>query len=178
MYGRISCCRAVVPVGLLLFILGFFISAPLAQAALININTAGTEELDTLDGIGPAYAQRIVDYRTANGPFLTIEEIQNVKGIGEVTFSKIKDSITVGSVTAPTDTGNSQTIPSAEETNPAPAVTTSLASAHFGSSELSNFAPDATLSAGAGRSRLGVAGGPMEFRAETDSSYTRGTSFR
>ena len=62
----------------------------------ININTALTEELDTLPGIGPAFAQRIVEYREANGPFKSIEEITNVSGIGDVTFQKIKDCITVG----------------------------------------------------------------------------------
>jgi len=54
-------------------------------------------ELDTLPRIGPAIAQRIVDYRTANGPFTTIEEIMNVSGIGPATFGQIKDLITVGS---------------------------------------------------------------------------------
>ena len=62
----------------------------------ININTALTEELDTLPGIGPAFAQRIVEYREANGPFKSIEEITNVSGIGDATFQKLKDCITVG----------------------------------------------------------------------------------
>jgi comEA protein len=61
----------------------------------ININTASASQLDTLSGIGPAYAGRIIDYRVANGGFKTIEEIQNVKGIGPKTFEKIKDNITV-----------------------------------------------------------------------------------
>lgn len=65
------------------------------QAALININTATPEELDELPGIGPAIAQRIVDYRTANGPFATIEEIKLVSGIGDKLFEKIKALITV-----------------------------------------------------------------------------------
>jgi competence protein ComEA len=63
--------------------------------ALININTAGLEQLRTLPGIGAAIAQGIVDYRNANGGFSSIEEIKNVSRIGEITFERIKDSITV-----------------------------------------------------------------------------------
>ena len=62
----------------------------------ININTATIEELDTLPGIGPGYAQRIIEYREVNGPFSSIEEIILVSGIGDATFEKIRDSITVG----------------------------------------------------------------------------------
>lgn len=62
---------------------------------LIRINTATLEELDSLPGIGPAIAQRIIDYRENNGGFKTIEEISEVSGIGEATFAKIKDLITV-----------------------------------------------------------------------------------
>ena len=62
---------------------------------LVNINTASTSELDTLPGIGPAYAQAIIDYRTANGPFVRPEDIQKVKGIGPKTFDKMKNRITI-----------------------------------------------------------------------------------
>lgn len=61
----------------------------------INLNTANLSQLDSLDGIGPTYAQRIIDYREANGPFNSIEQIKNVKGIGEKTFEKIKGDITI-----------------------------------------------------------------------------------
>ena len=61
----------------------------------ININTASAGELDALPGIGPTYAQRIIDYREANGGFNSIEEIENVKGIGPATFAKMKDRITI-----------------------------------------------------------------------------------
>jgi competence protein ComEA len=62
---------------------------------LININTAASAELQTLPGIGPALAQRIIDYREDNGAFTTIEEIMDVSGIGPATFERIKDMITV-----------------------------------------------------------------------------------
>ncbi|MBI2333749.1 MAG: ComEA family DNA-binding protein [Chloroflexi bacterium] len=61
---------------------------------LININTASLEELDSLPGIGPTIAQRIIDYRDENGPFQTIEDLMNVSGIGPSTFDQIKDLIT------------------------------------------------------------------------------------
>lgn len=66
-----------------------------ASAQLININTADLEELDELPDIGSVIAQRIVDYRNVNGPFMRIEEIMNVPGIGQGIFDKIKDMITV-----------------------------------------------------------------------------------
>jgi len=61
----------------------------------ININMASASELEALPGIGPVLAQRIVDYRQANGPFRTLEDIKDVKGIGDSTFKRIKDRITV-----------------------------------------------------------------------------------
>lgn len=65
------------------------------DSELININTASLEELDSLPGIGPTIAQRIIDYRDENGPFSVIEDILNVSGIGPSTFDQIKDLITV-----------------------------------------------------------------------------------
>ncbi len=61
---------------------------------LLNLNTATVEELEALPGIGPTLAQRIIDYRDQNG-FYVIEDIMNVSGIGQSTFDKIKDLITV-----------------------------------------------------------------------------------
>lgn len=62
---------------------------------LININTATLEQLDTLPGIGPVIAQRIIDYRESIGGFKSIETIIEVSGIGEATFAKIREQITV-----------------------------------------------------------------------------------
>lgn len=61
----------------------------------VNINTATQEELDTLPGIGPSIAAKIIDYREQNGKFNSIEEIKEVSGIGDAKYEKIKDSITI-----------------------------------------------------------------------------------
>lgn len=63
---------------------------------IVNINTAGTAELDTLPGIGPKTAEKIVAYRKSNGSFKTIEDIMKVKGIGPKKFEKMKGLITIG----------------------------------------------------------------------------------
>ena len=63
---------------------------------LININTASSIELEELPGIGPTTAQKIIEYREQNGPFVSTEDIINVAGIGPGTYERIKDLITVG----------------------------------------------------------------------------------
>ena len=64
-------------------------------AGLVNINTADADELDSLPGIGPTLAGRIIEYREENGPFSSIEDILNVYGIGEGTYEEIWTRITV-----------------------------------------------------------------------------------
>ena len=61
----------------------------------VNINTATSEELQTLKGIGPKMAEKIIEYRQNNGAFKTIEDIQNVRGIGAKTFEKLKSRLKV-----------------------------------------------------------------------------------
>lgn len=70
-------------------------SADVQQDHRVNINTADESQLTTLNGIGSTRAQAIIAYREVNGPFAAIEEIMNVQGIKEGTFTKIKDEIVV-----------------------------------------------------------------------------------
>jgi len=72
------------------------IIVPGTDTDLININTAASFELETLPGIGSTTAQKIIEYREANGPFISTEDIINVSGIGPGTYERIKDLITVG----------------------------------------------------------------------------------
>ena len=67
----------------------------LSKESHININTATSQELQTLRGIGPALARRIIEYRQTSGGFSTVDDLTNVKGIGEKTLEKIRASITV-----------------------------------------------------------------------------------
>ena len=66
-----------------------------SDGSRININTATFQELQTLRGIGPTMAQRIIEYRQTSGRFATVDDLTNVKGIGEKTLEKLRDSITV-----------------------------------------------------------------------------------
>lgn len=64
-----------------------------SQSKIIRINTASVEELDKLNGVGLAIAQRIIDYRIENGGFKSVEELKLVPGIGDKMFEKIKNEI-------------------------------------------------------------------------------------
>jgi competence protein ComEA len=66
-----------------------------ASSAVVNLNTASPSDLEGLPGIGAKTAARIVEYRQKNGPFKKIEELMNVRGVGEKNFLKLKPQIIV-----------------------------------------------------------------------------------
>src|SRR5258707_1305928 len=71
-----------------------------ASTAIVNLNTATAADLEGLPGIGAKTAARIVEYRQKNGPFKKIEELMNVRGVGEKNFLKLKPQLTVAAVKA------------------------------------------------------------------------------
>ena len=86
----------IIVLGILtLFVVVFSATAWAAGTDKVNINKASVEELTMLKGIGPSYAEKIVDYRTQNGDFKKAEDITSVPGIGAKTWEANKDKITV-----------------------------------------------------------------------------------
>ncbi len=172
----------------------FFVSGLVGEnivlaSNLVNINTASkTEILETLTGkgIGEAKAQAIVDYRIANGPYSRIEDVMNVSGIGEATFAKIKDFITVGDssggggtdtdtdTNTDTDTGTATTTQTATTTTSTTTTTTNnsnnvtvIYSAHSSQENLSDYTePVDVFKVSAGRERLSYIRQPINFEAK------------
>jgi competence protein ComEA len=72
------------------------ITGSATQDSLLNLNTASASDLDGLPGIGQSFAERIIEYRTANGPFTSVEDLQKVKGIGAALIAKIAPLVSVG----------------------------------------------------------------------------------
>ena len=70
-------------------------STPAGPTAPLNVNTASAEELDALPGVGPAIAQAIVDHRTQNGPFASVENLLDVRGIGQAKLDTLRPQVTV-----------------------------------------------------------------------------------
>jgi competence protein ComEA len=81
-------------------------AAKAAAGVVVNINTASASELDALPGIGAKTAALIVEYRQKNGPFKKLEDLMNVRGIGEKNFLKLKPQITIAAAKADHDRPN------------------------------------------------------------------------
>ena len=64
--------------------------------AAVNLNTATATDLDGIKGIGPSKAKAIIDYRSKNGPFKSVEDLKNVKGFGEKSITKLRESGKIG----------------------------------------------------------------------------------
>ncbi len=82
------------------------LAGPLGAAGPVDINTADAQTLaQQLDGVGPAKAQAIIEYRQANGPFKSVDDLEKVKGIGKSTLEKNRSRMAVGAGQAPTGQG-------------------------------------------------------------------------
>lgn len=163
----------------ILIILMIVVLPSSAFAALVDINKATIEELEELTGVGAVIANRIIEYRNSIGPFKTIEEIKNVKGIGEVNFLKMKDQITVGEAPAITNPNNVEVTDNNEDddeennSNNTPAEVTSsgngsqTVSTHSSQTSLSNTSEKLDWEISAGRSRRALVDTPIIFEAKT-----------
>lgn len=79
---------------LCVFIAGIFLS--LNVFAVVDLNTANQAQLESVNGIGPAKAKAIIDYRTKNGAFKTLDDLDKVSGFGKATIAKVKTELVVG----------------------------------------------------------------------------------
>jgi len=91
--------RTILAIALAAALAGPAVAAPAAVSGQVNVNTATATELQLLPRIGPALAQRIIEFRTANGPFKAPQELVRVKGIGERSFELLKPYVTITGAT-------------------------------------------------------------------------------
>jgi competence protein ComEA len=87
--------------GLMTLLTGLMLSAP-AMAA-VDLNTATQSELESVKGIGPAKAQRIIEYRRKNGAFRNLDALASVKGFGKASVAKLRHELVVGGTAKPAD---------------------------------------------------------------------------
>ncbi|MDD3380810.1 MAG: ComEA family DNA-binding protein [Rugosibacter sp.] len=119
---------------LMLVVIGFLMSS-LSAFAAVNVNTATQEQLESLNGIGPAKAQAIIEYRQKNGGFKTLEDLDKVPGIGEGVLSKIKSEVTLTGASSvkidakPAPAKSTPAVAPATKPSPAPVVAAPAAKA-------------------------------------------------
>jgi competence protein ComEA len=90
---------AALVVTLIVALSSLAVAADDTATGVVNINTAGTEQLQLLPRVGPALAERIIEFREAHGPFGSIDELVAVKGIGETSLAKLEPYVTTGGET-------------------------------------------------------------------------------
>lgn len=98
-----------------------------AWAAGIDLNTADSSALESLPGIGPSKAAAIIQYRTDNGPFKTVDELDNVSGIGPSTLTSVRDLVSIGAASGKPEASAPQAAPSAASIAPEAASTSAPA---------------------------------------------------
>lgn len=80
----------------LLAVIALFVAGIGIACAAVNINTASVDELDAVKGIGPGKAKAIVDYRSKNGPFKSLDDLKEVKGFGDKSVVKLRSELSIG----------------------------------------------------------------------------------
>jgi comEA protein len=155
----------------------FFVSGVVSNdvaLAAVNINTASLVDLETIPGVGPAIGQRIIDYRTANGPFTKIDDIVNVKGIGPTTFAKMSAYITVEGSSNPVapsspdpDDESDDTSDGEDGGDDSDESGGDDDSVHYEQEGLSNYEETVSdFKVSAGRERVSYVGSPVSFEAK------------
>jgi competence protein ComEA len=97
----------------------FLLGAPAHAGCSVELNSASAAQLETLPGIGPAKAAAIIEYRASSGPFTTVDQLDNVTGIGPATLENVRPFVCVGEGAAAATSAASTSAPTTSTTAPA-----------------------------------------------------------